>query len=169
MATDLGKVGIVMKGTWSSSATYEVLDAVSYNNGIYIAKQAVPANTVPTNTTYWQVGLDASVVQNFAKVRHVYQYGQTLEIDISDYLTNTGSNYTTQILVYTVAGSGGVNNATYSLLALVNTFYLANGQTIDNSTYKIHDASNVTLSYDSNTKKITVSITTNANLGYIIL
>ena len=57
MATDLGKVGMVMKGDWSSSATYEVLDAVSYNNGLYIAKQAVPANTAPTNTTYWQVAL----------------------------------------------------------------------------------------------------------------
>lgn len=57
MATDLGKVGIVMKGTWSSSATYEVLDAVFYNGDTYIAKQAVPANTVPTNTTYWQAAL----------------------------------------------------------------------------------------------------------------
>lgn len=54
MATNVGRVGIVMKGAWSSSATYEVLDAVSYNNGLYIAKQAVPANTLPTNTTYWQ-------------------------------------------------------------------------------------------------------------------
>ena len=59
-ATDLGKVGIVMKGTWSSSATYEVLDAVSYNGGLYIAKQAVPANTLPTNTTYWQMATDIS-------------------------------------------------------------------------------------------------------------
>ena len=59
MATDLGKVGIVMKGAWSSSATYEVLDAVSYNDGLYIAKQAVPANTLPTNATYWQVAVDA--------------------------------------------------------------------------------------------------------------
>ena len=57
-ATDLGKVGIVMKGTWSSSAAYEVLDAVTYNNGLYIAKQAVPANTLPTNTTYWQVAIE---------------------------------------------------------------------------------------------------------------
>lgn len=54
MATDLGKVGVVTKGTWSNSATYEVLDAVSYDNGFYIAKQAVPAGTLPTNTTYWQ-------------------------------------------------------------------------------------------------------------------
>ena len=57
-ATDLGKVGIVMKGTWSSSAAYEVLDAVSYNEGLYIAKQNVPENTVPTNTTYWQEALN---------------------------------------------------------------------------------------------------------------
>ena len=55
MATDIGKVGIVMKGAWSNSATYEALDAVSYNNGLYIANQDVPANTAPTNTTYWQV------------------------------------------------------------------------------------------------------------------
>ena len=59
-ATDLGKVGIVMKGTWSSSAPYEALDAVSYNGGLYIAKQAVPANTVPTNTTYWQAAIAPS-------------------------------------------------------------------------------------------------------------
>lgn len=57
MATDLGKVGMVMKGDWNSSATYEALDAVTYNNGLYIAKQAVPANTTPTNTTYWQPGV----------------------------------------------------------------------------------------------------------------
>ena len=62
MATDIGKVGIVMKGAWNSSATYEVLDAVSYNNGTYIAKQDVPANTAPTNTTYWQVALDPSII-----------------------------------------------------------------------------------------------------------
>ena len=60
MATLVGKVGIVIKGNWSSSATYEALDAVYYQNGTYIAKQAVPANTLPTNTTYWQVGLDAA-------------------------------------------------------------------------------------------------------------
>lgn len=57
MATLVGKVGIVMKGDWSSSATYETLDAVGYNGGTYIAKQNVPANTAPTNTTYWQAAL----------------------------------------------------------------------------------------------------------------
>ena len=57
MATDLGKVGIVMKGAYNSANTYEELDAVKYNTGTYIAKQAVPAGTTPTNTTYWQEAL----------------------------------------------------------------------------------------------------------------
>lgn len=59
MATLIGKVGVVMKGGWSSSATYETLDAVSYYNSLYIAKRAVPANTTPTNTTYWQKAVGA--------------------------------------------------------------------------------------------------------------
>lgn len=67
MATDLGKVGMRMRGDWNSSTAYEVLDAVSYNGGIYIAKQNVPANTVPTNTTYWQVGLDPSTMNSYFK------------------------------------------------------------------------------------------------------
>ena len=37
MATLIGNVGIVMKGDWSSSATYDPLNAVSYAGGIYIA------------------------------------------------------------------------------------------------------------------------------------
>lgn len=57
MATDLGKVGMRMRGDWDSSTAYEVLDTVEYNGGSYIAKQAVPANTAPTNTTYWQVAM----------------------------------------------------------------------------------------------------------------
>ena len=54
-ATDLGKVGMVVKGAWSNSATYEILDLVYYDGASYIAKRDVPANTAPTNTTYWQL------------------------------------------------------------------------------------------------------------------
>ena len=64
MATDLGKVGIRMRETWNSSTAYEVLDAVTYQGSLYIAKQAVPANTVPTNTTYWQLSSDAASFAN---------------------------------------------------------------------------------------------------------
>lgn len=65
MATDLGKVGMRMRGTWDSSTAYEVLDAVSYNNGLYVAKQAVPAGTLPTNTTYWQVAVNPAALNDY--------------------------------------------------------------------------------------------------------
>ena len=52
--TDIGRVGMVTKGDYNSASTYEVLDVLSYNGGLYIAKQNVPAGTTPTNTTYWQ-------------------------------------------------------------------------------------------------------------------
>ena len=75
---DLGKVGIVAKGTWSNSSTYEVLDAVYYNNETYIAKQAVPAGTLPTNTTYWQPALTSNV-QNGAITSPVSIYSSSLK------------------------------------------------------------------------------------------
>lgn len=68
MATDVGKVGIVMKGAYNSENTYENLDCVSYNGGLYIAKQNVPANTAPTNTTYWQVGIDAASLAQYENI-----------------------------------------------------------------------------------------------------
>ena len=74
MATDLGKVGIVLKGAWSNTAAYEVLDAVSYSNGLYIAKQAVPAGTLPTNTNYWQVAVSTA---SLAFVKRITVTGTT--------------------------------------------------------------------------------------------
>ncbi len=81
MATDLGKVGIVMKGTWSSGTTYEALDAVTYNSGTYIAKQSVPAGTLPTNTTYWQVGLSTAGLPNIAS-QNIAGTAGTASIDV---------------------------------------------------------------------------------------
>ena len=111
MATLVGKVGIVMKGAWSSSATYEVLDAVSYNNGLYIAKQAVPANTVPTNTTYWQTAVREEIVT-----------GVETAVDILPY--NSSSNpYTTQSDGYLVLLSEEVTSGSIRALAIspINT------------------------------------------------
>lgn len=84
MATDLGKVGIVLKGSWNSAATYEVLDAVQYTNGLYIAKQAVPANTLPTNTTYWQLATKTPKAKYSALVN---LYDDSLAVDLSNWET----------------------------------------------------------------------------------
>jgi hypothetical protein len=86
MATDLGKVGIRMRGTWDSSTAYEVLDAVYYNYGTYIAKQSVPAGTAPTNTSYWQKALDAPISPT------IINEGGT--IATSNTLSYTGISYT---------------------------------------------------------------------------
>ncbi len=87
MATDLGKVGMVMKGTWSSSATYEIMDVVAYNNGLYVAKTAVPAGTVPTNTTYWQLAIG-----NF-KYKPTVLYSTAFTYDNTVTLTDSIANY----------------------------------------------------------------------------
>lgn len=63
MATLIGRVGMVVKGAWDSSVAYDEMDVVTYNNSTYIAKQASPEGTLPTNTTYWQLALDASQLQ----------------------------------------------------------------------------------------------------------
>ncbi len=48
-----GRVAIVPKGDWSAAVEYKRLDAVAYNNTLYIAKKAVPVGTLPTDTEYW--------------------------------------------------------------------------------------------------------------------
>lgn len=48
-----GRVAIVPKGDWSAAVEYKRLDAVACNNTLYVAKKAVPAGTVTTNTEYW--------------------------------------------------------------------------------------------------------------------
>ena len=76
MATDVGKVGFRVRGDWSSASTYEVMDVVSYNNGLYVAKQNVPANTAPTNTTYWQTAVDGSTFYNITNETSKITYAE---------------------------------------------------------------------------------------------
>lgn len=50
----IGKVRYVWKGTWSETASYDILDRVQDSDGfIYESIKAVPAGTVLTNTSYW--------------------------------------------------------------------------------------------------------------------
>ena len=104
MATNLGKVGIVMKGDWSSSETYEVLDAVSYSGSLYIAKQNVPANTLPTNTTYWQLAINTGYPKTAIEVtpaegwtlysNNSYRIGDVCYIDCVVYTTDSVTSRT---------------------------------------------------------------------------
>ena len=96
MATDLGKVGMRMRGDWNSSTAYEVLDAVSYNGGLYIAKQAVPANTLPTNTTYWQVGITRNLT-NISETRFNFTSSTTLDYTGLSITIPKNSNYSLSV------------------------------------------------------------------------
>ena len=53
--TVLGAVGVLPVGEWSSANTYNRLDIVTYQGSSYVAIDDVPLNTLPTNTTYWQL------------------------------------------------------------------------------------------------------------------
>lgn len=52
---DKGDVGLnaYYKGNYSTTATYAIGDAVSYNGFIYYCRQATTAGITPTNGTYW--------------------------------------------------------------------------------------------------------------------
>lgn len=65
-----GRVAIVPKGDWSADATYKRLDAVKYNNGLFIAKKEVSVGILPTNIEYWMKALDGSQkIQNATKTQ----------------------------------------------------------------------------------------------------
>ena len=86
--TNIGRVGIVLRGNYNSASTYETLDTVSYQNGLYVAKQNVPAGIVPTNTTYWQNAVDGELVNVPTRILI------TENFTASDSLSYTGVNFT---------------------------------------------------------------------------
>lgn len=51
---NLGQVAIVPRGAYAAATTYNPLDAVSYQGGMYLCLQTTTGNA-PTNTTYWSV------------------------------------------------------------------------------------------------------------------
>lgn len=88
MATDLGKVGIVMRGDWSNSSAYDVLDTVKYNNGTYIAKQNVPAGTDPTNSTYWQLAVSVPFDLSFRR-QDIPDYSSKTDLECLEYFIDS--------------------------------------------------------------------------------
>lgn len=70
--TPLGHITMVPRGVYSSSATYNRLNLVTYtgNNslGVYVAKEDNFTNKVPTNTTYWMKLIDGTDLQGPAGI-----------------------------------------------------------------------------------------------------
>lgn len=62
-----GKVAILPKGEWDISISYEKLDAVSYDNALYIAKKP-SVGQVPTDGEYWMFCLQSIDYAEFEKI-----------------------------------------------------------------------------------------------------
>lgn len=56
---NLGRVGFVLRGTWSSSTSYHPLDVVLYNGSSYAARIA-STGVAPSNGSTWQEFTDIS-------------------------------------------------------------------------------------------------------------
>ncbi len=52
---DAGRIGFVVKGDYSSTATYDFLDVVYYNGSSYVAKKLTVGNAPQENSEFWQV------------------------------------------------------------------------------------------------------------------
>lgn len=61
MSAIAGRVLLIPKGNYDSTATYTMLDMVVYNGSSYICKQEC-TGVVPTNTTYWMLNASGSAV-----------------------------------------------------------------------------------------------------------
>ena len=51
--TNLGRVGLVLRGAYDASAAYSRMDVVSYQGSSYAALKATTGHD-PTDTSYWQ-------------------------------------------------------------------------------------------------------------------
>ena len=100
MATDLGKVGMVMKGAWNSASTYEVMDVVTASSGMYIAKTAVPANTAVTNTTYWQPAFTFSSIPNITSFIVNYTSSKQVVIPLGSIIIGGRGSISAKCLYY---------------------------------------------------------------------
>ena len=58
---DAGRIGFVTKGDYDSTATYDFLDVVYFNNATYVAKKLTVGNAPQNNNEFWQVLVSSNV------------------------------------------------------------------------------------------------------------
>lgn len=164
--TDIGRAGMVMKGDYNSASTYETLDAVSYLNGLYVAKQNVPAGTVPTNTTYWQKAADSTLTFDYIgegpsgsdktgtialthglsdysmiMIEYAAYLDKITQIVSSDIFTLQGSILQTLFGSTTVDSDGQFTNAdlmTYCVITAIDNTHLSFSSKYSNSNWFLH-------------------------------
>ena len=66
-------IGIIYKGNWDSTFSYDLYDAVFYNDSFYVCRQ-LNQNIVPTNNTYWSqvFTVKRTKIEDFSSVNNPY-------------------------------------------------------------------------------------------------
>lgn len=116
MSAIAGRVLLIPKGNYDSTATYTMLDMVVYNGSSYICKQEC-TGVVPTNTTYWMLNASGSAVAYIN--------------DIGDVVITNPTNG--QVLMYDSATQKWVNGTLSTTLAGLTDTQIAslqNGQVL---------------------------------------
>jgi len=173
--TDLGKVGMTLKGEYNSAATYERLDVVTYQGSSYVLIVESATNKVPTDTSYWQeiaskgdTGATGATGTSVSSV--VLNADYTLTINFSDGTSTT----TTSIRGEQGATGNGITSVTKTgTSGLVDTYTITftNGNTttfeITNGKTPIKGTDYFT---DTEITEFTNTITTNVtnNIGIVV-
>lgn len=164
-----GRVAIVPKGDWDSSEAYKRLDAVTYNNILYIAKKVVPKNTAVTNTDYWMpsVAGGVAVKATTTNIGQVQPDGETIEVDADGKISAKTALDTKPTIIATaepnivdtVEASMLVTNATKNLLKPVLGTTTQNGITCTNNgdgTYTLNGTATDSIFFNIN-KNISIN------------
>lgn len=151
-----GRVAIVPKGDWDLSEAYKRLDAVTYNNILYIAKKVVPKNTAVTNTDYWMpsVAGGVAVKATTTNIGQVQPDGETIEVDADGKISAKTALDTKPTIIATaepnivdtVEAPMLVTNATKNLLKSTLQTTTQNGVTCTNNgdgTYTLNGTSTI--------------------------
>ncbi|MBR2744957.1 MAG: hypothetical protein IKE01_06675 [Clostridia bacterium] len=172
--TDLGKVGITLKGEWNASTSYERLDAVTYQGSLYIAiKNNVNANP-STSTANWMLSakhgefteqqledFKAEVVAESKEEMDDYTndkkdelntYTDTKETELNEYATELKNTFDTNASTKT---SDFNDNATAETTAF-------NTNASDKTDAFDTNASTKTTAFDNNATSKTTAFNTNA-------
>lgn len=113
----LGKVGILLKGEYNSSITYQKLDVVTYNGESYSAKIETQGN-LPTNTEYWQKLVEKGYSPIKGTDYYTAQDISDMESDVITAITPTLNNKANRSEIPDVSSfiTKDVNNLTYYTL-----------------------------------------------------
>ncbi|WP_444240809.1 hypothetical protein [Eshraghiella crossota] len=176
-----GRVAIVPKGDWDSSEAYKRLDAVTYNNILYIAKKVVPKNTAVTNTDYWMpsVAGGVAVKATTTNIGQVQPDGETIEVDADGKISAKTALDTKPTIIATaepnivdtVESPMLVTNATRNLLNPTLESTTKNGVTITKNgdgTYTLN-GTNTTTSETAGTTWINIASVTLPNQKAVLL